>query len=168
MVCSRTTAPIASCCAVCQFLSIAKLIGDRWTRETRASNASTLTFRLWAECSTLLSGGRTSRLYRNLVQPGRATSADCVASYPGQKYPGPASSLRATCLPAQDNLEAAPRSFYRGSRFVLWIIWCRGRAWLPSQLIAYTALAKCVHLFAYLCLARQVCPITFLFAGCIH
>ena len=38
--------------------------------------------------SSILSGSRTSRLYRALVQPGRATSANAVSGYPGEKYPG--------------------------------------------------------------------------------
>ena len=48
--------------------------------------------------SSILSGSRTSRLYRALVQPGRATSASAVSGYPGEKYPGAALFARPACM----------------------------------------------------------------------
>lgn len=38
-------------------------------------------------CSDLLSSSRTSRLYNQLVETGKAYSANAVASYPGEKHP---------------------------------------------------------------------------------
>lgn len=38
-------------------------------------------------CSDLLSGSRTSRLYKALIETGQAYHANAVASYPGEKHP---------------------------------------------------------------------------------
>lgn len=56
--------------------------------------------------SALLSGTRTTRLYRALVQPGRAVSASCVAAYPGEKHPG--------ARPTSPPLPLSYTSFARG------------------------------------------------------
>ncbi len=39
------------------------------------------------DCSDLLSGSRTSRLYTQLVESGQAYHANAVPSYPGEKHP---------------------------------------------------------------------------------
>ncbi len=39
------------------------------------------------DCSDLLSGSRTSRLYTQLVETGQAYHANAVPSYPGEKHP---------------------------------------------------------------------------------
>lgn len=38
------------------------------------------------DCSDLLSGSRTSRLYTQLVEKGQAYHANAVPSYPGEKH----------------------------------------------------------------------------------
>lgn len=38
-------------------------------------------------CSDLLSGTRSARLYRSLVERGRALSAAAYAAYPAEKHP---------------------------------------------------------------------------------
>ncbi len=40
----------------------------------------------WSDCSDLLSGSRTSRLYNQLVETGQAYNANAVPSYPGEKH----------------------------------------------------------------------------------
>jgi hypothetical protein len=101
----------------CQLLSI-----DRWCRgwshgpalkpaaihPTRCSHAtaqsvSDVTGSPPCSCrSSILSGSRTSRLYRALVQPGRATSASAVSGYPGEKYPGAAWCGPPACMLSYD------------------------------------------------------------------
>ena len=39
------------------------------------------------QCSDLLSGSRTSRLFKGLVETGQAYHANAVPSYPGEKHP---------------------------------------------------------------------------------
>ena len=39
------------------------------------------------DCSDLLSGSRTSRLYTQLVETGQAYHANAIPSYPGEKHP---------------------------------------------------------------------------------
>ena len=43
-------------------------------------------FLAW-QCSDLLSGSRTSRLFKGLVETGQAYHANAVPSYPGEKHP---------------------------------------------------------------------------------
>ena len=55
--------------------------------EVSQLHAPAATFLCACDCSDLLSGSRTSRLYTQLVETGQAYHANAVPSYPGEKHP---------------------------------------------------------------------------------
>ncbi len=82
--------------------------------------------------SSLLSGNRTSRLYRALVQPGRATSANAVAGYPGEKHPG--TFPRLPRLPAVDRALICRRLLLTAFTLLGWVP--RSRVRLSSMSVS--------------------------------